>query len=98
MHLVINELRATRILNASFITRTIVGTTCRKIISNCQPMPRYQIRSHSSAINNNKKTLKVVFITPEQENIVVMAKENQNLLDVAHSNNIELEGIHLFNS
>lgn len=34
----------------------------------------------------------VTFITPENEKIKVQVRENTNLLDAAHQNNIELEG------
>ncbi|KAJ3272948.1 hypothetical protein HDV01_005145 [Terramyces sp. JEL0728] len=36
--------------------------------------------------------LSVTFITPQQEKITVYAKPNTNLLDIAHGNNIDLEG------
>jgi ferredoxin len=36
--------------------------------------------------------LSVTFITPDNEEILVHCKENSNLLDVAHANDIELEG------
>jgi ferredoxin len=46
----------------------------------------------------HKKTepgkLKVTFITPEQERIDIFVKSGTNLLDAAHGNNIDLEGIH----
>jgi ferredoxin len=35
---------------------------------------------------------KVIFETPQNEEIVVFAKENMNLLDLAHENEIDLEG------
>ncbi|KAJ3309716.1 nucleolar zinc-finger protein [Boothiomyces sp. JEL0838] len=36
--------------------------------------------------------LSVTFITPQKEKITVYAKPNTNLLDIAHGNNIDLEG------
>ncbi|TPX34847.1 hypothetical protein SmJEL517_g02612 [Synchytrium microbalum] len=35
---------------------------------------------------------KVTYITPENEHITVESKAGQNLLDLAHANNIDLEG------
>ena len=36
--------------------------------------------------------LKVTFVTPQNESITVEAKEGTNLLDLAHANDIDLEG------
>lgn len=38
--------------------------------------------------------LTVTFITPENEKIVCKAKEGQHLLEIAHANDVELEGMH----
>lgn len=40
----------------------------------------------------NKKTLHVTFVTPESEEITCNAAEGDNLLDIAHENDVELEG------
>ncbi|KAI3660534.1 hypothetical protein MP638_000991, partial [Amoeboaphelidium occidentale] len=40
----------------------------------------------------NKKTLHVTFVTPENEEITCNAAEGDNLLDIAHENDVELEG------
>ena len=34
----------------------------------------------------------VTYITPDNESITIEAKQGTNLLDLAHSNNIDLEG------
>jgi ferredoxin len=34
----------------------------------------------------------VIFITPENEEIVVSAHEGESLLDIAHNNDVDLEG------
>jgi hypothetical protein len=44
---------------------------------------------------SSNKIYTVVFVTPEKEEIKCPAKEGQSLLEVAHENDVELEGISL---
>jgi hypothetical protein len=41
---------------------------------------------------SESEKLSVTFLTPENEAIQVFAKPGSNLLDIAHNNDIELEG------
>ncbi len=47
---------------------------------------------HQSALLHEVKTVKVTFIDPLEKEIVVDAEVGKHLLDIAHDNNIELEG------
>lgn len=51
------------------------------------------IRGHNSSAK--KGPLTITYITPEKETITLKVAENSNLLDIAHANDIELEGMGL---
>jgi hypothetical protein len=51
-----------------------------------------QKRLFSSRPIQLTEKFKVTFITPQNEKISVKVRENTNLLDAAHANDIDLEG------
>ncbi len=53
-----------------------------------------QVLKRFSTFNNLQKH-SITFITPENENINIHCEEGSTLLEIAHNNDIELEGIFL---
>lgn len=51
--------------------------------------------SVSNAVVNRQKAVPIVFVEADGTEKEVMAEIGKNLLDVAHDNNVELEGMYL---
>lgn len=50
------------------------------------------LRSHSTGQKDPNAPWRVTFITSEGEQITCRAKDGENLLDIAHANQVDLEG------
>ncbi|EPZ33627.1 2Fe-2S ferredoxin-like protein [Rozella allomycis CSF55] len=48
--------------------------------------------ARNALFRNKSNLVNVTFVTAEGENVKVQAKEGQNLLELAHENNVDLEG------
>lgn len=78
---------------------THFSSHCINTLRNRQSHPQPRHLHASAAISHTKRVpldapnaLKVVFVTPDDDVVTVGALEGQNLLDVAHANDIDLEG------
>lgn len=87
----INRLLQRRPTLSSFAFENIDPTTnisCGKFLS----IPKIHRKYLSTQAQAQPQTVPIIYVNPEGEEQEVQAEIGMNLLDVAHANNIELEG------
>lgn len=60
----------------------------------CTFIPRFGCIILSNTVVTRQKSVPIVFVESDGTEKEVMAEIGKNLLDVAHSNNVELEGMY----